>query len=884
MTRPSDLSNKYCRSTDLSNEASVESFFVLRLLADLGYEDREIKPKRSIDEVSVGRGGRTRREPYKPDYLLVGRGGRPRWLIDAKATTENIEDFTYQGAGYALGINRRFKDSPLRFYMLTNGLLTRVYKWDQDDAVLSLRFADFVEGNARYEALRRLLGAAAVREGWELSAPAVPSRVLRRPNLDEVKRAFLRCHRIIWKAEKMSPQAAFLEFAKLLFVKLWEDRRLRDNPELLALIGRGDPVPKSHVRFSSQWIEEQEANDPNPVAGILFRQLVDSLEREIAERKRKRIFQSNERLDLAPGTVKRVVAVLEGYYLFGIDEDLNGRMFEAFLTATMRGQALGQYFTPRSIVKVMTRLARPVATRGTVERVLDACCGTGGFLIEALTEMRGQIYANASLTKTERQQLLEEVANEAIFGIDAGREPPITRIARINMYLHGDGGSRIYMTDGLRRIPQPSGADPIEVSREVDELRALLADGTRFDVVLTNPPFSMDYSADDPDENEILDSYELATYAGKRRNSLRSSVMFIEQYWRLLKPGGRLLTVIDDSVLSGRKFAFVRGFIRDRFIIRAVISLHGDAFQRSGARAKTSILYLTKRTDDHEPQPGVFAFESLHIGRDDVVPSTPPSVAETARTSALAEMDEVLDAFAKYRDGVEGPWLVPAASLGGRLDAKFLRPWSVSELSPRWKELGIESVPLSDLVRPVEEPVSIDPDEHYDFLRVTYEGRAEPGESRLGREISYSSIGRARVGDIVVSNISAVYRAICVMPDDLQHLLISSEFTVLRLKDGAQADPYYLWSVLRTAGVIAEWLSSASGVGRHRVNWDVLQHQQVPLYPYPRQKEIGDMYREVHARERETKRLNDAALASLAELDLEGDAAKDRLARAKPPR
>ncbi len=121
--------------------------------------------------------------------------------------------------------------------------------------------------------------------------------------------------------------------------------------------------------------------------------------------------------------------------------------------------------------------------------------------------MRGQIYANASLTKTERQQLLEEVANEAIFGIDAGREPPITRIARINMYLHGDGGSRSYMTDGLRRIPQPSGADPIEVSREIDELRALLADGTGFDVVLTNPPFSMDYSADDPDEHEVLDSY-----------------------------------------------------------------------------------------------------------------------------------------------------------------------------------------------------------------------------------------------------------------------------------------------------------------------------------------------------------------------------------------
>jgi len=41
---------------------------------------------------------------------------------------------------------------------------------------------------------------------------------------------------------------------------------------------------------------------------------------------------------------------------------VNGRMFEAFLAATMRGQALGQFFTPRSIVKLMTQLAAPVPT------------------------------------------------------------------------------------------------------------------------------------------------------------------------------------------------------------------------------------------------------------------------------------------------------------------------------------------------------------------------------------------------------------------------------------------------------------------------------------------------------------------------------------------
>ena len=190
-------------------------------------------------------------------------------------------------------------------------------------------------------------------------------------------------------------------------------------------------------------------------------------------------------------------------------------MFEAFLAATMRGQALGQYFTPRSIVKLMTRLRDPIAMRGNVERVIDACCGTGGFLIEAMTEMRRQIYDNTSLTKAERTRLLEDVANQAIFGIDAGREPPIARVARINMYLHGDGGTRVYMTDGLRKAPQPSGADSLEIREEVAELRELLQAGLQFDLVLTNPPFSMDYSSTVAEEKEVLDGYELATYGGK---------------------------------------------------------------------------------------------------------------------------------------------------------------------------------------------------------------------------------------------------------------------------------------------------------------------------------------------------------------------------------
>ena len=876
-------SNMFCRSTDLTNEASVESFFVLRLLKELGYEDREVKTKRSIQELKVPMG--RKKEPYKPDFLLVC-GRRPRWLIDAKSPSERIEDFAHQCASYSLLINRKYNDRPLRFYMLTNGLLTRVYVWDQEEAILSLRFGDFAPRKPKYQTLVRLLGADAARAGWpdREVEDAGGVHVLERPTMDEVKKAFLRCHRIIWKSEKMGKQGAFLEFAKLMFVKLCEDRRLRDDPRHMEAISKGEPLPADAVRYSIRWIKKQEADVPSPVDTILFRQLVETLEQEIDEGRRKRIFEDDERLNLSPGTIKRVVEQMQDYYLFGIDEDLNGRMFESFLGATMRGKDLGQYFTPRSIVKVMTRLGRPIAMRGKVERVLDACCGTGGFLIEALTEMRRQVYDNTSFTKAERTRLLEEVANQAIFGIDAGREPPIARVARINMYLHGDGGTRVYMTDGLREVPQPSGADSVEIRGEVGELREVLQRGLQFDLVLTNPPFSMDYSSTVPEEKEVLDDYELATYGGKRRRSLRSSVMFLERYHGLLKPGGRLLTVIDDSVLGGKNYSFVRDFLREKFIIRGIISLHGDAFQRAGARAKTSILYLAKPTDESEGQPDVFVYESRYIGLDDVVPRTRASVAEQARIKALEEMDEIAQAFTTYLNGQQGPWLVSADRLAGRLDAKFLRPWTASVLEPQWREAGATSTVLEDLVYPVEEEIKLAPEKSYDFLRVTYAGYAERGEQALGKEVTYARVFTAKANDIVVSNISAVYRAICVIPEGMEQVLISTEFTTLRLKENAQVDPHYLWSILRTAGVIAEWLSGASGVGRHRVDWELLRKQRVPLLPYSRQRQIGDLYRQAQVLEQQMTVLKQSAVEAISNLELEGEAARDRLARGKPPK
>jgi type I restriction enzyme M protein len=96
---------------------------------------------------------------------------------------------------------------------------------------------------------------------------------------------------------------------------------------------------------------------------------------------------------------------------------------------------------------------------------------------------------------------------------------------------------------------------------------------------------------------------------------------------------------------------------------------------------------------------------------------------------------------------------------------------------------------LGALVDPVIDPVDLDPDREYQFLRITYAGIAERGETALGREVSYATISHATAGDIVVSHINAVNGAICVMPDGMADVLVSNEFTVIRRPPLPVVDP-----------------------------------------------------------------------------------------------
>ena len=146
---------------------------------------------------------------------------------------------------------------------------------------------------------------------------------------------------------------------------------------------------------------------------------------------------------------------------------------KSFLSATVRGKDLGQFFTPRTVVKFMTEVAHLKANNEKMDFVLDGFCGSGGFLIEAMGNMIHKIKNNKSLSDKEQDTLREKVVGECLYGIDADRVPKfkISRIARMNMVMHGDGNNRIYwLPDTLDKAIKIE-TDNKELREEAKELK-----------------------------------------------------------------------------------------------------------------------------------------------------------------------------------------------------------------------------------------------------------------------------------------------------------------------------------------------------------------------------------------------------------------------------
>jgi len=626
--------NIFCNKENLRNESDVEQFFVIRLLKELGYKDVNIFTKRTLPYHSIGKG--LKKRLHRPDYVIKII---KIWslVIEAKHPEKDINEFVQEAQDYAIIVNRGYIGSnPIKYCLITNGIKTQLVLTDQTKPILELNFDDFSEDNEKYKKLKEytsynsLKNIENVENIFEFNTPEI----------DRLNGIFQICHNTIWRKHKVAPKTAFYEFTKLLFIKLNEDRIINNKMK------RGEVTNKNDFKFSLDYIRQLEDRFDNPM-NELFKKYRNNLEKDVVSGEKKRIFKTDEELNLKPSTIKEIVKLIEHLNLSIVEEDWNGRVFETFLSAVIRGKELGQFFTPRTVVRFMVKMANLKIEHDREndeykpDLILDGCCGTGGFLIFSLSDM----FEKVEKIPIDKTILKQKIRDNCIYGIDASEED-IVPIARMNMYLHGDGGSHIYMADTLDKESYAEKGLPQERINELKELKKKFNEGLKFDVVLTNPPFAMKYEKKDEDQERILRQYDIAYPKGKDnsteiRESLSSNVMFIERYCDLLKKGGKLLTVIDESVLNTDSNAPFREYIRKHYIIKAVISLPKNTFVNADTGVKTSVLYLKKKEYLDEEQPPVFMAISKNVGHNDAGKPTPE----------LNDLPKILNDFKRFENG-----------------------------------------------------------------------------------------------------------------------------------------------------------------------------------------------------------------------------------------
>ncbi|MCL1982947.1 MAG: N-6 DNA methylase [Clostridiales bacterium] len=873
------MKNVFCDFKDLKNEASVEANFVLPLITALGYGAGDVSFKASISEIAVGTG--RKKVLYKPDFVLKIKG-IPAIVVDAKSPDESLDPWELQCSSYCLELNKFFDYNPVQYYLISNGAKTNLYKWDVRKPLLCLGFDDFSGSSAKYKQLLSIISIATLKQEAEKLKTEIDESPFEFASieLDALNEKFRKIHNLIWSTEKKSPSSAFVELMKIVFVKINKDAQIHEKYN-------GSPTPVySDMVFSAHWVSSQTENE-NPVNDPLFRNLVLSLEKEIDAGGKKRVFDKDEQINLSTATINKIVKEFEHIDFYSMEEDVHGRLFESFLDATVRGRDIGQFFTPRDIVELMVDLADIKVTKHHVDSVLDACCGSGGFLITAMRKMIAKARALAGTSSSELDVILKTIEKNALYGIDAGSDPAMHRIARMNMYLHGDGGSKIFYADSLDKQLLKIGSGSIEENKQLDEIRKIInSDKKQFDVILSNPPFSLKYTRDDPEQAEILNQYALSVDrdAGKINNKLLSSVMFIERYWDLVADSGVILAIIDDSILSGDSFSQVRDYIREKFIINAIISLPGDAFKRSSARVKTSIVILRKRHNG-EMQNDVFMASTRYLGLEHKVAKRIGINPSELNELKNKEHDAVVEMYRKYQDGADGNWRVPYADIVDRLDVKFC----INDRGRKktfWQDQGYQTTKIgNELCVKRNRKTSLEDDgTEYQLLKVTYNGEVVDGDILSSETSSYQKLSKLEEWDILISNMGVGRGAVGIVPPYHANKYVSDEYTILRAASKIEAVFYV--NLLRAKEMLADMLSSATGMNRGRIKWDVISDIDVPKCD-PKDKDVETLVLEMesfwdaHIKFSANKKRHETVLAT--KYDVDGWDAHERWLGFKPP-
>lgn len=593
-------------------EERVRQYYIAILANKYGYSLKQMEQELKVNNSKRGQG------KARADIVIwkseQDKKDKKAAFIVVECKAENVkvrvEDY-YQGFNYASWAHADF-------FVTTNEKETKYFNVDPAylpqklDEVVAIPTAKDVDDAARIEQLKD------------------QTKLFTR---DEFTKTLRACHNIIRNNDKLSPEAAFDEISKLLFMKI---RFERDNKGM-------------KVFTKQEYLDAAQNHEKNVRPGLKGTDLYALSYMQFLFRTTKeffkddRLFDDKDEINIRENSFIQILEKLETFNLSDTQDDVKGIAFEEFLGTTFRGE-LGQFFTPRTIVDFMTEILDP--QEGEV--ICDPTCGSGGFLIKAFEYVREKIEADIRSKKDSLRLSIEgndydalpedkqvkishsidkmqaalnteldtgiegsrmyQLSRNCIYGTDAN--PRMARTSKMNMIMHGDGHGGVHHHDGL-----------LNINGIFEE---------RFDVILTNPPFGQNVDrgqliseADKFTDEEMKKKYkkkygaaydealkQVDDHIGESLLSLYdlgnistlTEVLFMERCLRLLKKGGRMGMVLPEGVLNNKNLQAVREYFEGKAKIILICSIPQDVFIAAGATVKPSLVFMRRFTNDEESE------------------------------------------------------------------------------------------------------------------------------------------------------------------------------------------------------------------------------------------------------------------------------------------
>lgn len=560
--------NKHRNYNNPEEKVQAEAF--LRLIIDYKYPINRIKLF-----VAVPMGSETKEADivvFKDDLCLM-----PYILVECKKQEVSEAEFQQaigQAYSYAFAMA-----GELKYVWVTSGIKSDYFEVDQNSNTRN-QLPDIPQFGVTNIATYKY-----VYDAQYLPEESGKQRFFDLSVIDqsELTRRFKQAHEALWAGGQLNPSEAFDELDKLIFCKIWDERKPRKM---------GEPYDFQIITVPKE-IEKNENKRRLIENDNLYNRIMALYEE--GRKKDQEVFRDNIRL--TPEKIRTVVSYLESVNLGETDLDSKGRAFETFMGSFFRGN-FGQYFTPREIVKFIVDVL-PIEHDS---KVLDTSCGSGGFLLYALNKIRNkasEIYPNYAKDVRQHDRWFKywhDFAEKNLYGIEISEQ--ISRAAKMNMIIHDDGHTNVITSDGLI-------SDETIITKTNNQ-------GFKyetFEFIITNPPFG---STIRQTEQAYLKTYQLGkkeedwlavkSSSEQYRDGQSTEVLFIEQDYKFLKEGGYLAIVIPDGILTNSSMQYVRTQIEDWFRIVAVVSMPQTAFMANGAGVKSSVLFLRKWTKKESDQ------------------------------------------------------------------------------------------------------------------------------------------------------------------------------------------------------------------------------------------------------------------------------------------